>query len=623
MIKSSVPGNASSPSPSGNWIDRGLITLATAGFVLFALHLLYSAFCAFSWQNFLMMDYGAYTNFLYNLAHGDGFQFLTDHNYLKTHLSFSFLLLTPLVHLWDSPLLLIVVQWLFLMGGCAILWKIMRRGNTPPVLATAILFSFVAYPMTQSVMMSEFHGVSAYFLLVPWLLYTILHQKKWAFLPVLVILGLREDAGLIILPMLLFFAMRDRWKAGYVLAGATALYVGLAITVLYPWITGESLLGVRAAEASSGSILQSFAHPHLGGRAQAIFWLGLPAILLGLILHSGWRPLLIFPSIAFLLNLSSAMHRQHSFDFHYPAATVTALVCAMAVIASSRTISHRKISLATLHRIAATALLLVTLIAHARNGFLPGGGKAERIYARPHAQIFPLLRLAQEIPKDGLLLCNQRLAPFFSLRPEIMVLHYFKPDRHTPEFIVTDLHEIQTPDFAGVVASLESGEFGLFIQKFPFLALKRGHASPESASLLKNIRHHQMVPARMLSQVGDVVELPTHGLIKQWDAREEGNSSLLAYGRAIQLPAGDYIARFDLQVPATTPPPSAGYGALSIHFQNQPESIASLKIIPNPNGSLNKQDLPFTLTEPALVEPRITTGDSPLQARSILLLPEP
>jgi len=620
MTESSAPSNKPALSPSVKWVDRLLIAAATAGFVVFALQLLYSAFCAFSWQNFLMMDYGAYTNFLYNLAHGDGFQFLTDHNYLKTHLSFSVLLLTPLVHLWDSPLLLIVVQWLFLMGGGIILWKTMRRENTPSVLATAILFTFVAYPMTQSVMMSEFHGVSAYFLLLPWLLYTILYQKMWAFLPILVILGLREDAGLIILPMLLYFATRDRWKAGYILAGATALYVMLAITVLYPWITGESLLGVRAAETSSGSILQSFAHPHLAGRAQASFWLILPATLLGLILRNGWRPLLIFPSVAFLVSLGSAMHRQHSFDFHYPAATVATLVCAMVVIAAPRSIPHQKIPLVTLQRIAAMALLLVTMVAHMHNGYFLGGGKVERIYERPHSQGFPLLRLAKETPKDGLLLCNQHLAPFFSLRPEIMVLHYFDSARHTPEFIVTDLHEIQTPDFAGVVASLESGELGLFAQEFPFLALKRGHTSSESANLVKNIRHHQMVPARMLSQVGDVVELPTHGLIKQWDG---GAPSLLAYGRAIQLPAGDYIARFDLQVPAATPTPIQGYGTLSIHFQNQPESIASIEIVPGPDGSFREQDLPFALTEPALIEPRITTGDAPLQARSILLLPRP
>ncbi len=405
--------------------------------------------------------------------------------------------------------------------------------------------------------------------------------------------------------------------------GSSTLYVVLAITVLYPWITGESLLGVRAAEASSGSILQSFAPPHLAGRALAVFWLILPASVLGLILRNGWRPLLIFPSVAFLLSLNSAMHRQHSFDFHYPAATVAALVCAMAVIAAPRSIPHRKIPLATLQRIAAMALLLVTLVAHTKNGYFLDGGKAERVYERCHSQVSPLLRLAQEIPKEGLLLCNQNLAPFFSLRPEIMVLHYFKPDRHIPEFIVTDLHEIQTPGFAGVVAALESGEFGLFAQEFPFIALKRGHASPESASLLQNIRHHQMVPARMLSQVGKVVDIPTDGLIKQWAGHKDSSPALLAFGRAIQLPAGDYIARFELQVPAATPPPAQGYGSLSVHFQNQPESIAALEIIPGPDGSFREQDLPFTLSEPALIEPRITTGDAPLQTRSILLLPQP
>jgi len=604
------------PSHPGRWMDRTLIILTVAGFVLFALHLLYSAFCAFSWQNFLMMDYGTYTNFLYNLAHGDGFQFLTDHNYLKTHLSFSFILLAPLVRLWDSPLLLIVVQWLFLMGGASILWRIMRKGKTPTALACAILFTFVAYPMTQSVMMSEFHGVSAYFLLLPWLLYMILHQRKWAFLPVLMILGLREDAGLIILPMLLYFAVRDRWKTGYILAGATALYVVLAITLLYPWITGESLLGVRAAEASSGSILQSFAHPHLAGRALAVFWLLLPAALLGLILRHGWRPLLIFPSIAFLLGFSSAMHRQHTFDFHYSAATVSALVCAMAFIAAPK---RWKGSPVGLSRIAAMALLLITMVAHSQRGFFLGGGKAERIYAQPHSEVFPLLRLAQDIPRDGLLLCNQRLAPFFSLRPDIMVLHYYNAQRHTPEFIVTDIHEIQTPDFAGVVAALESGEIGLFAQEFPYLALKQNHASPDAAVLLENIRHHQMAPALMVSHVGNIKDNKKYGLLKAWPGTDGGTSPLLAFGRGIQLSAGDYVARFELRTPDLMPLPTNGYGILSVHFQHQTPSLVTTQIVPATDGKFITQDLVFTLTEAAHIEPRVRVGATALQLRSIQL----
>ena len=144
MLNTPTHSPTTESDPRARRFDRLVVAAGLAGTALFALHLLYSAMCAFSWKNFLMMDYGAYTNFLYNLAHGDGFRFLHEHNYLKTHLSFSFILLTPLVHLWASPLLLIVVQWLFLVGGATFLWRFLRRAGTAPAHPAPRLFAMVA-----------------------------------------------------------------------------------------------------------------------------------------------------------------------------------------------------------------------------------------------------------------------------------------------------------------------------------------------------------------------------------------------------------------------------------------------------------------------------------------------
>jgi len=603
----------SSATTRSQWINRILIALASGGFVLFSLQLLYSAFCAFSWQNFLMMDYGAYTNFLYNLAHGDGFRFLTNHNYLKTHLSFSFILLTPLVHLWDSPILLILVQWLFLMSGCGILWKTLYRGKVSPALSMAILFCFVAYPMTQSVMMSEFHGVSAYFLLFPWLFYTAAYHKKWAILPVVLILGLREDAGLLILPMLLYFSFRDQWKTGFVLSGLSLAYVILAMAVLYPWINGVSLLDVRGAEASSDSIFKSFMGGHGVGRWQAAGWLLLPFAVMGLILRNGWRVFVIFPATAFVITFSSAMHRQHSFDFHYPAAATTALVCALVWVASVRRRRPRKVSTLRLQQMAAAALILVTIFAHTQRGYFLGGENSNRLYTRIHPKVFPLLRLEKETPKEGLLLCNQRLASCFAQRPDIMTFHYFDPEQQSPEYIITDIHELQTPDFAEVIARIESGEFGLFAQEFPYVSLKRNHISDETAVLQDRLTQKQMVAALMHSNDGDVIDDPTHGLLKQWSSTRNLNHPLLAFGRAIELPAGDYIAHFDIKAPDA----EHDCGRLSVHFQNKNEPIVATAILPTAGESFVIQSLPFHLSAPAAVEPRIQCAESPLQARSI------
>ena len=601
-------------------LNRLTLAVALAGFALFTLHLLYSAVCAVSWKNFLMMDYGAYTNFLYNLAHGEGFRFLFEHNYLKTHLSFSFILLTPLVHLWGSPLLLVVVQWLFLMGGVAFLWRFLRRTDTSPALVAALLFCMAAYPKTQSVLLSEFHGVSAYFLLLPAILYTATFHPKWTLLPLLILLGLREDAGLIVLPMLLYVSVTGRWKAGYLLSATTFAYVLFAIFVLYPWINGEALIGVRSDEASATAIAQSFALPRLAARAQAVFWLFLPALFLAIPYRRAWIPLLVFPSFALLKALASAMERQHELGFHYPAPAFAALLCAMAYVAAKRPPSrHWACSPARLQSLAAVSLVAVTLTAHVQKGFFLEGGRQNRVYTRFHPQFHPLLQIARTLPKDGLLLCNQNLAAFFAMRPDIMVLHYYDPDRHQPEFIVTDLHEIQTPNFAPIVASIQHGEYGFHDLQFPYLVLRRGTASCCDPRLLRKVRQHIMVPALMAGHGGDIAYDPPQGLVKEWEGTTSPEPVALVFGRAIQLAPGDYIARFTLQAPAMTPAPADGYGTISVHSRGETASIAQAPIAPSPGEDYIEQTLPFTLARATLLESRILGRAAPLRLRRILL----
>jgi len=154
-------------SRTETWLTRGLMGLAG----LLALGLLWSGFCAFTWRKFGLFDYGVYTNMIWNSGHGQLFRCLLDRTYLATHLSFSLALLGPLFYLWDHPFMLWVAQWLMLISGALILLRGALRAHVPAFLAWAIVLFLFGYHLNQQVLLSEFHGVSAYLLLVPWLYY--------------------------------------------------------------------------------------------------------------------------------------------------------------------------------------------------------------------------------------------------------------------------------------------------------------------------------------------------------------------------------------------------------------------------------------------------------------------
>ena len=229
------------------------------------------------------------------------------------------------------------------------------------------------------------------------------------------------------------------------------------------------------------------------------------------------------------------------------------------------------------------------------------------------------MRLANTLPKEGLLLCNQNLAPYFAQRSDIMVLHYYKPARHRPEFILTDLHELQTPGFAPVVTAIETGEFGLFDTEFPYLVLRRGHSTRDNPRLLQAIREHRMAPAIMTSLGGDVVYEPDHGLLKQWSGTEGDVPIALAFGRAFSLPPGNYIAQFRMRVPAVSPPPPTGYGMCSARLRGDANPLAECPVVPTDGDLFVDQLLPFSLDTKELVEPLLFSGGSPLQIQSIRL----
>ncbi len=589
--------------------------LAAAG----ALHLLYSALCAFSWQNFLMSDYGVYTNTLWNLAHGRGFRFLVDHDYLKTHLSFSLALLAPLIRVWDDPRLLIWVQWLFLVGGSALLWRVMLRGGVALPLRAVLLALFMAHPFTQSVMISEFHFVSAYLLLFPWLLHHLLLRRAWTWLPLLIILGLREEAGLLAVPMLIHATLRERWKPGWAWVALTVFYVVAAVLWIYPLVHGESLFSVRNQEVTGGWHLWSAAE--LGARATAtgrLVAVGLPFLTLP---RKAWMPLLVLPCVAWVLSMASGFARQYSLGFHYPAAPFSLLVTAMVMGAYTVFKAPADRPGPGIMRTLSIVMLVLVVADHVFWGYIGGGGRCDKVYLRPNPRGAALMSVARQAPRRGLLLAEQSLAPMRANRADIVTWRYWRPEEQTVDAVLFDIND-RGHRRERVVQWVCHGEMRCTAKAWPYVLLECTPAPQVDEQTLSLFEPGLLVVASMPGHGGANRFEPGYGVVRTWEGDGSRAPINLAHGRCVRLKPGAYVVELSLRSRRPRRNVRDTYGALSLHGFNQADALVEIEIPPVPSGEWRTVRLPFKLAAVTDIEPRITGGDAPLWLLTVVFKPD-
>ena len=305
-----------------------ILTAGLAGLAaLTACGLLHAAVCAFSWQNFHFLDYGGYTNMLWNTAHARPFLVLVDRSYLEAHLSFTLALLAPLYRAWDHPLLLVAVQWLLIVGGTA--WVVrtaLQHGLSRLTVAVTAVF-MLGYPFAQGTMLSEFHGTSLLFLLLPWLYDRLTRQPASAWLPLLLLLGVREDSFLVVLPILVLFAFKQRSLLVWLFAAGALVYGVTAIFFIYPAINGMSLLDFRAnwlpTLAGGDGIGWT-----IGARERlpALAWTLLPLLPA---LWRDWKTALAFVALPLGIAMLSTSSYQHALRVHYATPVLVCIVLAL------------------------------------------------------------------------------------------------------------------------------------------------------------------------------------------------------------------------------------------------------------------------------------------------------
>lgn len=398
-----------------------LVLLFSAAVLLFAGAisglLLRACHCDFVSLRYSLGDFNIYANFLWNSAHGEFFKYYVDKSYLQTHLSFTLLLLAPIFRLWDNPFALIIAQWAFpLLGGAIVFASATRHGISLPLRAvlTALL---VAYPFAQTPVLGDFHGVALYFLLVPWLYHCLRFNRKWLWLPWLLTLGLREDAALLILPMLLYL---DHSRNGRLLALLTALYALLAMFVFFPALSGIDLAQRRSGELSLAHLLASWTPAAIGTRTMSLFWLLLPALPL---LRRRWRPVLMFPAAGLAFLLLSAQHKMYGFEVHYPAYVFPLFVAGLLEAVAGEARYRAAAGAAASFRLAGWIFGAV-VVAHFAAWRFPVESKANarRLNLSPNPATSSALAAARTIPRTGLLVVATRLSALVVNRADVALL---------------------------------------------------------------------------------------------------------------------------------------------------------------------------------------------------------
>ena len=596
---------------------RALTLLAGVGVLLALAIAVWAPLCMYYAGRMRVNDYGIYTNFIWNSAHGLPFRYLMDHSYLAVHLSFTLALLAPLVWLFDHPYLLAAVQSATLAGGVGIMALLLRRARIDPLPGSGLLLLFAGYPLIQQVVLCDFHGVCLYFILLPALYYTACYRRGLAWLPLVLILGLREDAGLTALPLLAWLAHRDRWKGGWWLAAAAALYTTLACTVLYEWINEVDLTGVprRGHYFDLNGILDSFDADGLVRRAKALGWLflpGLPWLLRG---RAG-LPILLFPALALLPLLFSLDGRVHGLAVQYPA--IVQVGVWLGIVDALR----REGPLSA-PRAAARQLYFLAVVLGTTAVFGVGYADDRTIGWHRNPEGRHAEQVALRIPRSGTLLTTSSLCGYCANRRDLQV-HLRSPgEPATVDHLfvrVTDLAESDS-----LRRFLDDPAFGVAYFDFTLALLSRG-APTDTLHLVRSAARHpgRGLPFfRTLTQQAHNAYDPDCGWARVWPGAPSGQTGVVAAGRAVHLPAGRHLAFIRYRTdPAQAHADVTDRGRIELHPRGlEPLVIARDLDVGPTSGAFFVLAFPFELPVATRVQPKVLGGVVRLWLDQIAFLP--
>ena len=436
------------------------IRVVYAGVAAYAVLFIFAAVVHYAVFETARFDLGNMVQAIWNTLHGHFLETTTQNGHQHDRLGFHadpfLVLLAPLLWVWSSPLVLLVVQVLAVASGALPVFWLARKHLDSPRAGAQFAFAYLLYPATQFNAFtngSDFHSVS---IAVPLVLYAtwFLDEDRLVSFSVVALLAFttKEEIPLAVGCLGIWYAVRR----GHRLFGLGVFAAGLGVTLFnFLWLIPhfspkgvEPFAGRYTAVGGTprGIMHKLFTDPAAflhavasGHKAAYLALLVFPFLGLWLL-----EPLLALGAVPDLvINLLSSNGNQTTLQFQYTAGIVPFLVAATIFGAARFERRRVEVSLWVLAGVTAIAVFSPLLS-------LPGDVRAlgsPLVSAKAHATSL--------IPPGAAVSSSNRLGGYLSERRYIYSFPYVRRAR----WIIVDVNDSTYGDTRGykrVIRAYES-----------------------------------------------------------------------------------------------------------------------------------------------------------------------
>jgi uncharacterized membrane protein len=367
-------------------------------------------------------DVGIYDQGLWLLSHfKKPFVTILGLNMFGDHASFILVLLIPFYWIFPEPQGLLVVQAIALALGAIPVFLLGRTVLRNAWFALLPALAYLLAPALGWLNLENFHPDS---LEVPLLLFALyfMTQARWRpyFVMVILLLTVKEDVPLVLIPLGIYIGLRYSWKIGAWTAGLSLVWFLLIMLVIQPALSGTGAADLdswRIPFGGFGGLLATFfkrpwevfAYMFTSDKLKYLFQLITPVLLLPLLT---WRTLIVVPIVAF--NLISTFWYQTNIQYHYTSLIIPVL-CGVALLAVERFRSLK------LRRVLGVGILLATLFSAYLWGPMPKTREAAYYPDPQHPQAVACAEAVALIPEDAVVAVGDKCASHLTHRETVYV----------------------------------------------------------------------------------------------------------------------------------------------------------------------------------------------------------